>query len=157
MPSGPGARDLIGFFTTLDGNLTNPDAAPNLVRSDQQIRTMLSKRAATLHLGVANYCWFTDPTKALCLRLAGTPTATKPLVGMCDSTRCPQATHHPCHRPVWAATAEQHRAFLGTLSRGQKAERVRLQAELDRAEQIVAAIDAADTSPRQPGAQPCHD
>ena len=48
---------------------------------------MLSKRAETLHLGVANYCWFTDH-KALCLRLTGTQDAEKPLIGMCDSARC---------------------------------------------------------------------
>jgi capsule polysaccharide export protein KpsE/RkpR len=31
---------------------------------------MLAKRAGTLHLGTANYCWFTDPSRALCLKLA---------------------------------------------------------------------------------------
>jgi len=35
------------------------------------------------------------------LKLADTPNATKPLAGTCDSARCPQATHHPGHRPVW--------------------------------------------------------
>jgi hypothetical protein len=50
----------------------------------------------------ANYCWFSDPRKALCLKLAGTPDATEPLIGMCDSARCPQATHHAQHRHVWA-------------------------------------------------------
>ena len=28
--------------------------------------------APALHLGPANYCWFTDPSRALCLKLAGT-------------------------------------------------------------------------------------
>jgi hypothetical protein len=67
----------------------------------------LTKRARTLHLGAANYCWFTDPSQALCLKLAGTPTADRPLAGMCDSARSPQVTHHPHHRPVWAEHAEE--------------------------------------------------
>jgi hypothetical protein len=35
--------------------------------------------------------------------LVGTLTADGPPIGMCDSTRCPQAAHRPFHRPVWAA------------------------------------------------------
>ena len=76
-----------------------------------------------LHLGTANYCWFTDPSRALCLKLAGNPAGDKPLIGMCDSARCPQATHHPCHRPVWAEHAENTKTFLGQLGRAQKTER----------------------------------
>jgi hypothetical protein len=147
MPTGPGARELISFFTSIDAKLTDLAELPALIHSDQQLRTLLTKRAATLHLGVANYCWFTDPAKALCLKLAGTPDATTPLIGMCDSARCPQATHHSCHRPVWAAASDQHKVFLGTISRAQKTERARLQAEIDRADRIVAVIDAASTTP----------
>jgi hypothetical protein len=96
-----------------------------------------------LHLGAANYCWFTDPSRALCLKLAGTPNAGKPLAGMCDSARCPQATHHPCHRPVWAGNASNTRAFLGDLGPTRKTEKTRLQAEYDRAARVLAEIDAA--------------
>ena len=52
---------------------------------------------------------------------------------MCDSARCPQATHHPCHRPVWAEHAEQTKTFLGQLGPTRKTERARLQADYDRA------------------------
>jgi hypothetical protein len=62
---------------------------------------------------------------------------------MCDSTRCPQATHHPRHREVWAETVASHTVFLGTLGRTRKAEHARLKAELDRAQRVVDAIDAA--------------
>lgn len=142
-PSGPHAKDLLEFFDTVDGKLTDEQrAAPKIIVNDQELRSMLSKRAKTLHLGVANYCWFADPSKALCLRLAGTPDADKPLIGMCDSTRCPQATHHACHRPVWAQAIESTTVFLGNLSRGQKTEKARLSAELARAERVLAEIDA---------------
>lgn len=92
---------------------------------------------------MGNYCWFTDPRKALCLNLAGTPDATEPLIGMCDSARCPQATHHPQHRAVWADHAATTRAvFLGN-PRLSKPERARAQAMADRATRIITEIDAA--------------
>ncbi|MER5396128.1 site-specific integrase [Streptomyces sp. NPDC002599] len=147
-PSGPGARDLVTFFDSVDGSLhEQTKKAPHVVINDQQIRTMLSKRASSLHLGVANYCWFTDPSRALCLKLAQTPNAKKPLIGMCDSARCPQATHHSRHRPVWEKTVEQNKVFIGMLGHGQKAERARLEAELARAEKVLADIDAASGGP----------
>lgn len=147
-PSGPGARDLLEFFRSVDGKLDDAlQTAPNVITNDQQVRGMLAKRAKTLHLGAANYCWFADPAKALCLKLAGTPTADRPLIGMCDSARCPQATHHPRHRPVWEKTVEQNKVFIGMLGRGQKTERKCLEAELTRAEKVLADIDAASEDP----------
>ncbi len=144
MPAGPGARELTEFFAGIDGKpAAGSTEAPRIQRSDREILNLLTRRASTLHLGTANYCWFTDPSRALCLKLAGTPAADKPLAGMCDSARCPQATHHPCHRPVWAEHAEQTRAFLGSLGPARKAERARLQADYDRAQRVMAAIDAA--------------
>lgn len=146
LPAGPGARNLTEFFASID---TDPDAesvaAPKVQRNDRDILNLLSKRAKTLHLGAANYCWFTDPSRALCLKLAGTPTADRPLIGMCDSARCPQATHHQIHRPVWAQHAETTKTFLGQLGKTRSTERARLQADYDRALRIIANIDTATT------------
>ncbi|MCP3822662.1 site-specific integrase [Streptomyces sp. A3M-1-3] len=143
MPSGPGARQLIDFFTSVDGQLVAERPSPAVWGSDQEVRALISQRASTLHLGAANYCWFTDPSKALCLQLAGTPKADRPLAGLCDSARCPQATHHPCHRPVWIETVRTNKAFIDGLPRVQKAERTRLTAAVERGERVVAEIDAA--------------
>ena len=144
MPAGPGARELTDFFASIDARLDPAETpAAKVQRSDREIRSLLTKRASVLHLGTANYCWFTDPSRALCLRLAGDQAADRPLIGMCDSARCPQATHHPCHRPVWAEHAESTRTFLGQLGRAQKTERTRLQAEHDRAVSVLARIDEA--------------
>ncbi len=116
LPAGPGARSLTEFFANIDAKLNATSAsAPKTQRNDRDVLNLLTKRAKTLHLGPANYCWFTDPSRALCLKLAGTPTADRPLAGMCDSARCPQTTHHPRHRPVWAEHAERTKAFLGQL------------------------------------------
>jgi hypothetical protein len=155
MPAGPGARELTEFFAHIDGKLADgAPGAPKAQASDRDVLNLVTKRARTLHLGTANYCWFTDPSRALCLKLAGTPAADKPLIGMCDSARCPQATHHPCHRPVWAEAAEQTKAFLGSLGPTRKTERTRLQADHDRAQRVLDAIDAAspDTDDKEPHA-----
>ena len=144
MPSGPGARELTQFFAAVDGKLVqDPSATPKVQDNDREVLALLSRRAETLHLGVANYCWFTDPSRALCLKLAGTPHADKPLAGMCDSACCPQATHHPCHRPVWAEQAAATESFLVSLGPTRRTERARLQADLDRARRVLAAIDEA--------------
>ena len=144
MPAGPAARELTEFFAHVDGKLALADTAvPKTQRSDREVLNLLTKRAQTLHLGAANYCWFTDPSRALCLKLAGTPHADRPLAGMCDSARCPQATHHPCHRPVWAKHAEQTKTFLGSLGPSRKTERARLQADHDRALRVLDTIDSS--------------
>ena len=143
-PAGPGARDLTGFFATVDRQLDQDPGAPKVQGNDREVLTLLSRRAATLHLGAANYCWFSDPSKALCLKLAGTPNAEKPLAGMCDSSRCPQATHHLGHRPVWADRAATTKVFLDTLGPGRRAERTRLQGDYERARRVVTDIDAAN-------------
>jgi hypothetical protein len=144
MPAGPGARELTEFFNHIDGKLDTADAASLKVqRNNREVLNRLTKRARTLHLATSNYCWFTDPSRALCLKLAGTPNADQPLAGMCDSARCPQATHHPCHRPVWAEHAQQTKTFLGELGPTRRTERARLQADRDRAQRVLDAIDNA--------------
>jgi hypothetical protein len=150
MPAGPGARELTEFFAHIDGKLAQDDAAsPKVQRTNREVLNLLTKRARTLHLATANYCWFTDPSRALCLKLAGTPTADKPLAGMCDSARCPQATHHPCHRPVWAEHAQQTTTFLGDLGPTRKAERARLQTDLNRAHRVLDGINNATRTKKE--------
>ncbi|MFD4627309.1 hypothetical protein [Streptomyces sp. NPDC058475] len=146
LPAGPGARSLTEFFASIDEKLDSAAAAPKIQRSDRDVLNLLTKRATVLHLGPANYCWFTDPSRALCLKLAGTPTADRPLIGMCDSARCPQATHHPGHRPLWAEHADRTKIFIGQLGTTRKTERTRLQADYDRALRVVAEIDAASAT-----------
>ena len=123
--------------------MSGPSCARRRWRNDRDILNLLSKRANALHLGPANYCWFTDPSRALCLKLAGTPSADRPMIGMCDSARCPQATHHQHHRPVWAEHAERTKTFLGQLGKTRTTERARLQADYDRALRVITNIDAA--------------
>jgi hypothetical protein len=150
LPAGPGAAELTEFFSRIDGAVTATAEAPKVQRSDRDILNLLSRRAATLHLGVANYCWFDDPSRALCLKLAGTPDARAPLAGMCDSARCPQATHHAVHREAWAQHAESAKTFLGSLGQTRKTEKARLQGDLDRAMAVIAGTDAAAGRQEEP-------
>ncbi|HEY3690544.1 MAG TPA: hypothetical protein VGL46_09590 [Pseudonocardiaceae bacterium] len=153
LPAGPGAADLIASFQHVDAELAKHEAGqPIVVATDRHIELLLKKRAGSLHIQPANYCWFTDPAKALCLKLAGTPTADKPLAGLCDAARCPQATFHAEHRDVWASSADTTSTFLGN-PRVPASEKARLTAEHDRTRRVVAAIDAA-TSPIENGGQP---
>lgn len=143
LPSGKGARELIASFKAVDQVLARHDPGTVTVIDDRRVERLLKAKAHTLHLGVGNYCWFTDPTKALCLKLAGTPDRAEPLIGMCDSARCPQATHHPQHRQVWADHANNTQTvFLGN-PRLTRPERERAQATYDRARRIITEIDSA--------------
>ena len=61
MPAGPGAHELTEFFASIDGKLAAVDpGAPKVQRSDREILNLLTKRASTLHLGTANYCWLSE-------------------------------------------------------------------------------------------------
>ncbi|MFE0055300.1 integrase [Streptomyces sp. NPDC059003] len=142
-PAGPGARSLIEAFQHVDAQLQ--EAAqhdPKVLQDDRHLEGLLRKQSKTLHVGPANFCWFRDPSKALCLKLAGTPDATKPLIGMCDSARCPQATHHQRHRPIWIGQVTTIETFVES-PRVAKGEKQRLLPERDRALRVVAEIDAA--------------
>lgn len=144
MPAGRGASELVVFFEQIDEHLKEHVAEEaNVLMNDKEVLRLMRKRAQILHVGLANYCWFADPSRALCLILAGTTDAEQPLIGMCDSARCPQATHHPRHRPVWAEHERRQKVFLGQLGVSRKLEGPRQQAELERTQRVLAEIDAA--------------
>ena len=145
LPSGKGARDLGASCQAADRALARQEPGPVTVIDDRRVEHLLKAKAKSLHVGVANYCWFADPSKALCLKMAGTPDASEPLIGMCDSARCPQATHHPQHRQVWADHAQNTKAvFLGN-PRLSRPERARAEVAFDRAMRIVGEIDGTAT------------
>lgn len=154
MPAGPGASGLMAAFAHIDAELQEHEAGEaKVLDSDRRLETLLQREAKNLHVGVANYCWNRDPDKMLCWKLAGaTPKAdSKPMVGLCDSARCSQATHHPCHRDVWQSSHDSQKVFLGTIGRN-KAARAVLQADVDRSQRVLDEIDvAAGTAPAKDG------
>ena len=70
----PGILSTSSPTSTAPGTRAPADG-PKVQHNDRDVLNLLSKRAKALHLGPANYCWFTDPSRALCLKLAGTPHA----------------------------------------------------------------------------------
>ncbi|MFF3412629.1 hypothetical protein ACFYW8_42165 [Streptomyces sp. NPDC002742] len=145
MPAGPGARELIKAFEHIDAELKGHEAGTAVVlEAERRLENLLRQQSRHLHLHLqaANYCWFRDPHKAQCLKLAGTPDATKPLGVLCDSARCPQATHHGCHLPVWQPQVDTGNVFLDN-PRFPKGEKARLKPELERAQRVVDEISTA--------------
>ncbi|MFE9284787.1 hypothetical protein ACF1HU_00455 [Streptomyces olivaceus] len=142
MPAGPGADALLAAFRTAEKELADHEPGPAKVVTDRQIELLLKQKASVLHLGAANYCWFEDPAKALCLKLAGAKSAASPLTGLCDSSRCPQATHHLVHRSVWQTTADNGSVLLAN-PRVPAGEKKRLQAEHERSVRVLEEIDKA--------------
>ncbi|MBO1417768.1 hypothetical protein [Streptomyces sp. FH025] len=142
LPSGPGADALLATFRTVETGLEDHDPGAAKVVTDRQVELLLKQKASVLHLSAANYCWFEDPAKALCLKLAGAKSAASPLTGMCDSARCPQATHHLVHRPVWQSAADNGAVMLAS-PRVPIAEKQRLRAEHERSTRVLHEIDKA--------------
>lgn len=142
MPSGPGARQLISVFRSVESQLGDRKTEPNVLANERRMENLLRLQAGSLNTTPANYCWFQDPSKALCIRLAGKTDQTRPLVGLCDSARCPQATHHPSHRAVWANAAKATTALLAN-PRVSSNERERLHSELERNTRVLGSIDSA--------------
>ncbi|GJF33416.1 hypothetical protein KNE206_61160 [Kitasatospora sp. NE20-6] len=58
----------------------------------------------------------------------------------------PQATHHPCHRPVRAGHADQAKVFPGGPGATRKAEKGRLRSEYERARRVLSGLDAASST-----------
>lgn len=100
--AGPGRAELATLFADVRQELAGTDAG--VVVGERRIDELLRRRAATLHVGPLNHCWFVDPARARCLQLAGRTTASTPLIGMCEPTSCANATIHPEHVPVWLDT-----------------------------------------------------
>ncbi|MET8716465.1 hypothetical protein ABZV52_25250 [Streptomyces sp. NPDC004735] len=88
-----------------------------------------------LHLSAANYAWFEDPAKALCLKLTGAKPTSAPLTGLCDSACCPQATHHLTRRSVRQNAADDDAVLLAG-PRFLPAEKDQLRAEYERSMRI---------------------
>lgn len=129
-------------FRTAKDELQGHEPGPAKVVTDRQVELLLKKKAAVLHFSAANYCWFEDPAKALCLKLVSAKSAAALLTGLCDSSRCPQATHHLLHRLVWQTAADNGTVLLAS-PRVPADEKNRLRAENERSMRALDEIDQA--------------
>jgi len=95
----------------LDEVAVELDPLPAMIADRSRLRTMLASLARTLHVGVLADCFF-DPGTAVCLKQASTIGSKLPLTALCQPTRCPNACITARHRPAWARSADDARAFL---------------------------------------------
>ena len=135
--TGPGQVELVGLFAKVRADMERFEGT--VVDSERRIDELLRARAGTLHVGPLNYCWFVDPARARCLSLAGRADATAPLIGMCEPTRCANATTHLEHVPVWLDTQCRIERLLAS-PRVPDQEKERLRLERERIGSVVRAV-----------------
>ena len=140
--TGPGKSELQSLFAAVHAEMASFEGT--VVESEQRVVELLRRRAATLHVGPLNHCWFVDPARARCLAQAGRAGESAPLIGMCEPTRCANATIHPVHVPVWIDTERRVDRLLAS-SRVPAQEKERLVAERNRVHAVVAAAGKAAT------------
>ena len=136
---GLGAASLAAAIA--DAGLADASDAPQVRDRDDAVRTLLKARADTLHIGPLAHCWFTDPSRARCLR--GVADKTRPLVGSCEPTKCANATIHPEHAPVWVGGLESLKVSLSD-RRIPTGERQRVQQKIREVEDLIEPLLAQE-------------
>jgi hypothetical protein len=139
--TGPGRAELTKLFSEVHATMARFEGS--VVDSDRRLDELLRRRANTLHVGPLNNCWFVDPSRAHCLKQSGNVDSTAPLIGMCEPTRCANATIHPEHVPVWINT-NQHVNRLMTSPRVPDNEKERIAVEQQRLNGVIEAARTED-------------
>ncbi|MFN2504398.1 MAG: hypothetical protein ABR540_09225 [Acidimicrobiales bacterium] len=141
--TGPGGAELVALFAKVRSEMDRFEGS--VIDSERRIDELLRFRATSLHVGPLNYCWFVDAARARCLSLAGRTVANAPLIGMCEPTRCANATTHPEHVPVWLDTGRRIDRLLAS-PRVPNQEKERLQVERERVGAVVRAASDGEPS-----------
>jgi hypothetical protein len=126
----------------MDATATELGPIPAMFADRARLRTMLASLARTLHVGVLADCFF-DPGAAVCLKEMSDVDSKMPLPTLCQPTRCPNACITARHRPAWARSANECRAFLKE-KRLSPPQRAALQKDLERIETVLDNIDHGD-------------
>lgn len=127
--------------------------APRTQRSDRDVLNLLTQRAKTPHIGPAKLLLVYRPLPRALPQTRRHPHRRRPLVGMWDSARCPQATHHPCHRLI---RAERTKTFLGDLGKTRRTGHACLRNDYDRAVRDPARRQLRHQDPRPRGRRRPH-
>lgn len=138
---GLGASSLAAAIA--DAGLADASDAPQVRDRDDAVRALLKARGDTLHIGPLAHCWFTDPSRARCLR--GVADKTRPIVGSCEPTKCANATIHREHAPIWLGGLESLRVSLSD-RRIPAGERQRVQEKIREVEDLMEPLLAQEES-----------
>jgi hypothetical protein len=136
---GLGAASLAAAIA--EAGLANASDAPQVRDRDDAVRALLKARADTLHIGPLAYCWFTDPSRARCLR--GVADKSRPIVGSCEPTKCANATIHPEHAPIWLGGLDSLKVSLSD-RRIPAGERQRVQEKIRGVEDLMEPLLAPE-------------
>ncbi|SNR39824.1 hypothetical protein [Blastococcus mobilis] len=138
---GLGAASLAAAIA--DAGLADASDTPQVRDRDDAVRALLKARTDTLHIGPLAHCWFTDPSRARCLR--GVADKTRPLVGSCEPTKCANATIHREHAPVWVGGLKSLKVSLSD-RRIPAGERQRVQQKIREVETLIEPLLAQEES-----------
>ena len=137
--SGPGARSLALRFEAVAAELGPFEGAVD--PSDEDLRRRLRHVARELHSLPLNWCVFSDPTRARCLRGASSTTAQdQPLALQCQPLVCVQAVMTEEHVVVWRNEGSALRSLLAD-RRLPTLERVRLAPRLKQIDHLTGEDD----------------
>ena len=152
MPAGPGGRELAAFFDGVDEQdgrrprrTSSPATSTCSTCCPSGPRSCTSRRGELLLVQRPIPGAVPDP---------GRPDRRGRAADRHVRLRALPAGHPPPAAPRrWAGTAANGTVFLGMLGRTRKTEQARLQAEVDRAQRVVDAIDAAQADPDPAGSE----
>ena len=146
-PPAPAPGASPSFFASIDASPTAaPAAAPKTQRNDRDILNLLTKRASVLHLG-GELLLVHRPVPRTVPQARRHPGGRPPAHRNVRLGPLPAGHPPPSHRPVWAEHAERTKTFIGQLGKTRTTERSRLRGDYDRAQRVIAEIDAAAPPP----------
>jgi hypothetical protein len=135
--TGGASKKLVEDFMYVKGEL---DAFQGtLDQRNKRIVELLKRRVDTLHIGHLNDCHFIDPSRARCLKKAGISDSDKPLLNVCQPSKCANALITKEHKPRWAEPLLQIENLLKE-RQVPKNEKTRLREEKERIQAVIEPL-----------------
>jgi hypothetical protein len=136
--SGGASKKLIEDFMYVQGELESFQGT--LDQRNKRVVELLKRRTDTLHIGHLNDCHFIDPSRARCLKKAGVTDSSKPLLNVCQPSKCANALITKEHKPRWEEPLLQIEDLLQE-RQVPKHEKARLREEKTRIETIIKPLE----------------
>lgn len=135
--SGGASKKLVEDFMYVKDELESFKGT--IDQRNKRVVELLRRRVDTLHIGHLNDCHFIDPSRARCLKKAGITDASKPLLNVCQPSKCANALITKEHKPRWEEPLLQIENLLGE-RQVPKNEKARLREEKERIEAVIKPL-----------------